>query len=508
MTRWKTTTAALMIAALALTGCAAASESASTDESGGTLTLVGFTAPDTMDPAGASWGNSSPFYQSVFDTLLLATPAGTIEPWLATGWEYNEDNTVLTLSLRDDVTFTDGSDLTADVVVKNLQRYKDGTSPNAGQFAAVEGFEALDDATVAIALEAPDPALLSYLTRDAGLVGSADSLDSPEVATTPVGSGPYVLDTDATVTGTTYVYTKNAEYWNPEVQHYDELVINVITDPTAALNALKAGEANGVKLVTNDDVAEVEAAGWTIESTELDVQGLLLFDRDGEMNPALGNVKVRQAINFAIDRDAMLETLQGGLGTVTTQMFPASSVGYDDGLDDYYTYDPERAKQLLAEAGYPDGFEMESMSISMLGASTFALIGQQLEDVGIRVSYVDTGIDQAIADMLAPKYPGVFMSLEQNPDWQLINYMIAPTAAFNPLRSQDPRVDELIEQIQFGDESVAQEATGELNEWLVEHAWFAPFYRVQGSFATDPETTVEMLPTNIFPAIYDIQPKS
>ena len=71
-------------------------------------------------------------------------------------------------------------------------------------------------------------------------------------ATTPVGSGPYVLDTAATVTGTTYSYTKNPDYWNPDVQHYDNLVINVLDDPTAALNAIKAGEANGVKLVDND----------------------------------------------------------------------------------------------------------------------------------------------------------------------------------------------------------------------------------------------------------------
>ena len=203
-------------------------------------------------PPGAEWGNRSPYYQAVFDTLLLATPEGTIEPWLATEWSYNEDNTVLTLTLRDDVTFTDGSQLTGDVVVKNLQRFKDGTSPDAGYFAGVASFEAPDDTTVVITLSAPDPAMLNYLTRDPGLVGAEASLDSADVATTPIGSGPYILDTAATVTGTTYAYTKNPDYWNPDVQHYDNLVINVLADPTAALNAIKAGEANGVKLATND----------------------------------------------------------------------------------------------------------------------------------------------------------------------------------------------------------------------------------------------------------------
>ena len=92
--------------ALALTSCAGGHDGGGGEGGGGTLTLGAILAPTTYDPAGAEWGNRSPYYQAVFDTLLLATPEGTIEPWLATEWSYNEDNTVLTLTLRDDVTFT------------------------------------------------------------------------------------------------------------------------------------------------------------------------------------------------------------------------------------------------------------------------------------------------------------------------------------------------------------------------------------------------------------------
>ena len=112
MIRWKKAAAAAAIAvttALAVTACAGGGTDGGGGEgSGGTLTLGALFAPTTYDPAGAEWGNRSPYYQAVFDTLLLATPEGTIEPWLATEWSYNEDNTVLTLTLRDDVTFTDG----------------------------------------------------------------------------------------------------------------------------------------------------------------------------------------------------------------------------------------------------------------------------------------------------------------------------------------------------------------------------------------------------------------
>lgn len=508
MFRWKATAATIAIAALALTGCAAGGDSGSGDGSGGdTLTLGAILAPTTLDPAGAEWGNRAPFYQAVFDTLLLATPEGTIEPWLASEWAYNEDNTVLTLTLRDDVTFSDGSELTADVVVKNLQRFKDGTSPDAGYLGSIASMEASDDQTVVITLSAPDPAFLNYLTRDPGLIGAEASFESADVDTNPVGSGPYVLDTAATVTGTSYVYTKNEDYWNPDAQHYDELVINVLSDPTAALNAIKAGEANGVKLSNNDNLAEVEGAGWTVNANELDFQGLLLLDRAGTMAPELADPKVRQAINFAFDREGLLKAIGADKGTVTTQVFSAASDAYDPELDEYYTYDPDKAKELLAEAGLADGFTLSLPSVGVFGTAAPTLIQQQLADVGITVEYTEVAPNNFIADLLAPKYPASFMALEQNPDWQLIQFMIAPTAVFNPFKYSDPKVDEYMKQIQYGDEATQASVAKELNTYIVEQAWFAPFFRVQGSVATDADTTVEMLPTNAYPAIYDFKPK-
>jgi len=505
MFRWKATAAAAVVAALALSGCAAGDGGG--EGSSSTLVLGAIAAPTTYDPSGAEWGNRSPYYQAVFDTLLLATPEGTIEPWLATEWSYNDDNTELTLTIRDDVKFSDGTALTADVVKQNLERFQTGTSPDAGYLAGVTGIAAPDDTTVVITLGAPDPALLNYLTRDPGLVGAPAQFDDPNAATDPIGSGPYILDTAATVTSTSYVYKKNPDYWNPDVQHYDALTINVLTDPTAALNAIKAGEANGVKLANNDNLAEVEGAGWTVNANELDFQGLLLLDRAGTMNPALADVRVRQAINFAFDREGLLTALQSGNGTVTNQVFPATSDAYDEKLDSTYTYDPEKAKELLAEAGYASGLTISMPTVSVLGATTFTLIAQQLSDVGITVEATDVGMDSFIADMLAPKYPATFMALEQNPDWQLIQFMIAPTAVFNPFHSEDPKIDEMMSQIQNGDEATQAKVAGELNAYLVEQAWFAPFYRVQGSFGTDANTSVKMLPTNAYPALYDFVPK-
>ena len=506
MLRWRTAAAAVAVtAALALTSCAA--DSTGSGGEGGTLTLGVIAAPTTYDPAGSEWGNRAPFYQAVYDTLLLATSDGEIEPFLAETFEYNDDNTVLTLTIRDDVTFTDGSKLDADVVKQNLERFQTGTSPDAGYFAGITSIEAPDATTVVITLAAPDPAMLNYLTRDPGLIASAESLADPDsLATDPVGSGPYVLDTAATVTGTSYTYTKNPDYWNPDLQHYDNLTINVLADPTAALNAIKAGEVNGIKLVSNDNLTEVEGAGWTVNANELDFQGILLLDRAGTMGEPLSDVRVRQAINHAFDREALLTALQSDNGTVTGQVFPESSPAFDPTLDERYPYDPEKAKELLAEAGYADGFSLAMPSSTVLGATTYTLLSQQLADIGITAEYTDPGAN-FIADLLAPKFPASFMALEQNPDWQLIQFMISPNAVFNPFKYADPQVDEYIAQIQAGDEATQAEVAKQLNEYIVEQAWFAPWYRVQNSIATDANTSVEMMPTNVYPALYDFQPK-
>lgn len=510
MFRWKATAATIAIAALALTGCAGAGDDGSGGSESGRadrLTLTAIIGPTSYDIGqGAEYGNRSPFFQAVFDTLLQKNAAGEIEPWLATEWEYNEDNTVLTLTLRDDVEFTDGTPLDADAVVASLERFRDGTSPQAATLAGKE-FAAVDATHVTITQPAPDPALVNMLSIAPGLIQAPSTFDDPDSATEPIGSGPYVLDTASTVTGTTYVYTANPDYWNPDAVKYDNLTINVIEDPTATLNALKAGEANGAKIVNNDTIPEIEASGWTIESNELDFQGLLLFDRAGTMAPELADVKVRQAINMAFDREALLEALQAGYGTVTEQVFPETSVGFDESLDSTYEYDPEGAKELLAEAGYPDGFTLDMMSTPAF-QTTFDLVAQQLADIGITVNYTDPGTGNFITDMLAPKYPATWMALEQNPDWQLINFMIAPEATFNPFHSQDPQVDEYITTIQMGTEEEAEQATKDLNAWIVENAWFAPFFRVQGTYAVDANTNLEFWPTNAYPSIFGFSPKN
>ena len=169
----------------------------------------------------------------------------------------------------------------------------------------------------------------------------------------PVGSGPYVLDTKATVVGSSYVFTANPNYWDKAEQHYSKIVMTVYTTPTTVLDAIEGGQVNAANTFDDTTIPQIKDAGFTVYPLQLNWAGLSLFDRNGKMSGPLGKVKVRQAINDAFDRTALLKDMSDGYGSVTTQVFPTNSPGYESSLNSYYSFDPAKARQLLAEAGLP-----------------------------------------------------------------------------------------------------------------------------------------------------------
>lgn len=472
-------------------------------ESGGTLTLGVIAQVTSFAAQNSNWANESPMMQAVYDSLLRMEPDGSISPNLATDWEWSEDRLTLTLDLRDDVTFTDGTAFDADVAAQNIVRFRDGVSPNASNLGRVADATAVDEDTVAITLTEPDPALEVYLTQNAGLQESPAAFDSADVETIPVGSGPYTLNVDDTVAGTSYVFDKNEVYWKPEDQHYDRVVMNFYADTTAMLNAIQGGQVNAAGVLDLTQLDQMLAAGYSAVSNELDWTGLILSDRGGELNPALGDVRVRQALAYAFDRDAILNAFAAGYGSTTGQIFPPSSPSYDPALDDVYAYDPEKSKELLAEAGYASGLEIVMPSTSALNQAWFTLVQQQLADVGVTVTWEDLPIADFIGDMVAGNYASALMILQQDPtDYQLASFQIAADSTWSFQHYADPTVEGLIDQIQMGDEA----AGAELNKYLVDNAWFVPFYRPQNTKVVDANTTAEAQVGNTWPYLWTIKP--
>ena len=501
--------AATTALAVTVAACGGSSSSGgSTGGGSGTLTLGALFPPVTYAAAGAEWANVSPYMQAVYDTLLHATPDAKVEPWLATSWTYNPTKTVLTMKLRTDVKFTDGEAFTADVAAQNLKRFRDGTSPNKSFLANVKDAKAVDPATLQITLSQTDPSLLNYLTQNAGLQESPKAFTASDAKTKPVGSGPYVLDTGKTVIGSKYVYTKNPSYWAKDQQHYSNLVINVYGNISTQVNALKGGQVSGLNLADNSANEQLKASGITLFPHELDWQGLLIMDRAGKMNPALANVKVRQAINYAIDRDALLKAVTKGNGTVTGQTFPKTSPAYDTALDTMYPYNKDKAKQLLSEAGYGSGLTITMPEIIISGTTVYDLIKQYLGDAGITVKYEQVALNDAVAAVLAPKYAMAWFQLQEDPTaWQVANFTMTKNATFNPFKFNDPKVAAFAAKIQTGSDEESAAAAKGLNKYVVEQAWFAPFYRVAGNFAADKSTNVVQQSDNAYPYLWNITSK-
>jgi peptide/nickel transport system substrate-binding protein len=512
MFRRKTLAAIAAAAAIALgvSACGGSSTPGGTSSTpaSSTLTLGLILPAATFSAQDMEFANQSPYGQAVYDNLLRADPSGKVIPSLATDWKYNADKTELDMTLRSDVTFTDGTKLDADAAAQNLKRFRDGASPNKSFLVNLKDATAVDATHLKLTLTQSDPGLLNYLTQNAGMIEAPSAFTKSDIKTNPIGSGPYVLDTAKTVIGTSYEFSKNPNYWNKADQHYDRLVLKVFNDPTSMLNAVKGNQLNGAKLANNDALDQIKSAGYSLVSWEGDWTGLILFDRDGKLNPALKDVRVRQAINYAMDRASLLTAVGKGHGTVTTQIFPKSSVGYDDSYNSIYTYDVAKAKSLLADAGFPNGFTLDMPSTSLAAPATFTIIGQQLKDIGITVNFTDTG-NNFIADLLTPKYAASFMALQMDPDWQLVNFELTPTATFNPTKYADPKVDAFVKQYHDAtSDADAATALKGLNKYIVEQAWFAPWYRVESNYATDSKTTVVPQVGNAYPYLWNFVPKS
>lgn len=503
--------AAATATSLALTGCTAAgSSSPTTGGRGDTLTIASPIAPSTFVVSNSGWANEAPYLQAVYDGLLRAKPDGTVEPWLATKWAYDDTKTKLTMTLRSGVKFSDGSSFTPEVARDNLLRFRDGTSPQKQYLAGLTDVKVTGDNTIELDLSAPNPSLLSFLTQNPGLQESPKNFGAAQEATNPIGSGAYVYDAKSSVVGSSYVFTRNAKHWAKTDAKYEKVVVDVLATPTATLNAIKGGQVDGTVITDVGSVSQAQGAGFTLTPQTLNFFGLMLFDRGGKLDSPLADVEVRQAINYALDRKALLKAVGQGRGEVTTQIFSPDGPGYDKSLDAAYSFDPAKAKQLLTDAGYSKGeITLHQPQSAAFPPAVYALVQQQLEDVGINLDYSTAGPAEFIPNALAAKYPSMLFQLKAAPTpWETWTLDLAPTAAWNPFHLQDSTAASLAKTVQTGSTNAADAAAKELNKYVVDQAWFAPLYRPQQFVATDSTTTSEPQVGNAYPYLWNFKPKA
>jgi len=494
--------AALAIAATGLIAGVAPAQAA-----GKTLTYGVISTIRSYAASSGEIANKGPFYQAVYDTLIMQMPNGRYTGWLADKFTADKAGTTITLHIRKGVKFTDGAAVTPEAVKASIEAFQKGDSPRASDAASIASVSTKGE-NVIIKLSYPDPSI-KWALSGAIYIQSPSTIGTDAAKKVPVGSGPYILNTNKTIVDSVYYYDPNPNYWNAKARSFDNLVIKVLSDPTAAVNALKTGAVDVMNIADVNSVQSLKDAGFTISKQRLDWVGLTFVDKSGRMGSPLKNVKVRQAINMAFNRPALLQAIAKGNGEVTEQIFASFYPGYDQKLDSTYPYDVAKAKALLAEAGYPNGFELSMPTNAAFGTIAPAAIKQSLADIGIIVNYTDVPIAQLFFQMQMPKFPAYYMSLGRQPEpYVLVKTQISRDGAWNPAGYGDVKTDALIAKIQKA--KTPKEAAGyykALNSYIVKQAWFAPIYQVDLTFGSSKNVKVNLQGGNAVPyLLYGITP--
>jgi peptide/nickel transport system substrate-binding protein len=251
--------------------------------------------------------------------------------------------------------------------------------------------------------------------------------------------------------------------------------------------ALKTGQVDA-GLVTQPDIGSVEGSGLKVISFHGQTTRLLLTDHLGKIVPALGNLKVRQAINMVFDKQAMAKNLYAGNAVPTAQTFRPGSAAYIQNLKDPYPYDVAKAKQLMAQAGYSSGFSLQLPTIAGQNFETLMpYVTQQLALINIKVKQVPLSGANAITNLLSGKYPVVL--------WQLGNLGLSalqiyiedtPQGYWDLEHQPDQYVDSRWQQIATADPATSQKLQQEINRYIIAQAWYAPMVYMGNNFAYNP----------------------
>jgi peptide/nickel transport system substrate-binding protein len=426
--------------------------------------------------------------QAVYDSLFYVPAAGLpAEPSLAEEFELSEDGKTLDVTLRNDVDFTDGTHLDA----ASLEEYFDTILASEAfvwpTLAAEFGTRAT--ATGEYTLRFTTTAVINdgwFFLMSLTPVASPTAVATPGAFDDgPVGSGPYVLDDFVTDVSASFV--RNPDYWDPEAFPFDEVTLSVYQDPVAGLNALKTGQVDAA-LLNPSMGRDAEANGFRLSLGTGAVVSLSILDIEGKTQPALADRRVRQAMNMAFDRQAILENLNLGYGSASGQLAGEGFAGYVEGGDDRYPYDVEAAKALLAEAGYEDGFEL-TIPTTAETAAVLPIIEQSLTEIGIAVTFESIPGDgfeyhEALA---TGKYPVSISSTQASGGWggDMYGYFAIDWSSI------EPDAPEWFALATKGTPEQSAEAQDRLGVLWLDEALSVPFSSAAGIIASIPEVEVE-----------------
>lgn len=319
-----------------------------------TLNVMQTEAPRSMDPGDQTATYTAALLDPMYEGLLARSSDLTLKPALATEWKSDDAGLVWTFKLREGVTFHDGTPFNADAVVKNFARHLDtkrGLAASGRLRTFIDSVTAVDPMTVQFKLKHPYPAFLALLTTGACLMVSPTADAAGTIGSKAVGTGPYKL---AEYKSGEYVLEeKNPTYWGGAPKGVDEIKWTWTSEPSVMNMALQTGDADVVSPLPPAFAKQIEA-NPDMKLNKSDGSAVFWVALNTKLKP-LDDVRVRQALNYATDRDGLVKAIMQGYATPANSPLAPVTPGYDKTLAPY-TYDVDKAKKLLADAGYPNGF--------------------------------------------------------------------------------------------------------------------------------------------------------
>ncbi|MFT3873294.1 MAG: ABC transporter substrate-binding protein [Nocardioides sp.] len=446
MARIRLGVVAVVVSAMVVLAACSGNAQNNSDSSGpaDTLRVATDTPPDPWDPALATPQDVNMlYYQGPYEFLVNTDDSGKLVPGLATSWESTP--TSLTLHLRDGVKFSDGTTFDAAAVKANLEhQLKDGIPPNQAKFFNVKSMDVVSPTELKINLAHPTPQLIYNLSRQQGMMASPQALKNPkQLATEPVGTGPWLLDAATTVPNSKYVFKANPNYWNKSAQGVKTIEIYYIPDQQARANALLTHKVDYAAL-DFQFADQVKAAGMNVQDVPSFPYYLQIMDRNGTIIPAFKDKRVRLAMAYAIDQKSFFDVTMNGYGVETNQWTIPGQYGFNP---DYkgLGYNLDKAKELMKEAGVSH-LEFSIPSYGPFDAYNTAIAGF-LAKIGITMKLVPAETGNIAAEAASGKYPAAIVPAHEVHPQDVYNTRISVYGPANPFKVPSPDIDKVMQQV-------------------------------------------------------------
>ncbi|MBY0206351.1 peptide/nickel transport system substrate-binding protein [Paenibacillus intestini] len=468
---------------------------------GGNLTFALATSPDTLDPHRSGLAVAVRAIRTIYDNLVVQLPDGSIKPWLAKEWSVSKDGKSYTFKLREDVKFHDGTPFNAEAVKYNLDRVIDPATKAANSLALIRPYsssEVIDEYTIKVNLNAPSQAFLGNLSQALlGIVSpTAAKKYGDQLGKNPVGTGPYTFvkwDGNADI-----VVAKNKDYnWGPEtvenkgVPHIDTITFKIVPEEATRIGSVQSKQVLAAETVPPQNIAALKSDPnqQLLQANTVGLPYTLFFNL---RKAPWDDVKVRQAVQSAVDVESIVKTLYLGNYERAWSALSPGILGYDKALEGSITPDINRANQLLEEQGWvkgADGIRVKDgkkLTLRYVDGSPnrekrndiAAIIQQQLKPLGIAVEVV---ITKDIATVIYQNWDyDLYGNSQVNSDPNAL-YAFYHTSAEGerPTLSglSEPKIDQLLEQGAVETDSAKRvDIYSQIQKYLIEQAVILPIY--------------------------------